>query len=332
MDCHSYDQTQPIHPNNYPYFVGVFDTVAALGSLAQATAFTVLYGLVAALVSFLISLLSKLPLIGPYLTFLRFEYIMVALVAIPVAIALSIYIGTHVKFDFKVPGYSLQERLRTFHFAAEWKHTFYDTDLNLNIPYAKHAISIDENRKDFVRVRWGVPDNRPARDEVGNLTFEQVWFAGNHTDIGGGYKENESRLSDTALKWMLACAHTIPNGIKYDRSVLRLHTDSRGLQHDEVKCGFGTISNFFGITWTYGARDLPKMKDSEFSNATMHRSVYERFDMGEIPDYDAMREYRPVTLANHLDFKDAYGKRGAKSNPQRPAVAIYIEDRLLPNL
>jgi Uncharacterized alpha/beta hydrolase domain (DUF2235) len=169
-------------------------------------------------------------------------------------------------------------------------------------------------------------------DEFNNLTFEQVWFPGNHADIGGGYPENESRLSDTTLKWMLACAYTIPNGIKYDRSVLRVHTDSAGIQHDEVKSGFGTIPNFFGITWPYGVRELPKMENSELSNAAMHRSVYERFDMDEVPDYDAMTEYRPITLAIHLDFKDAYGKPGAKSDPKRDSVAAYIEDRLPSNL
>jgi len=204
--------------------------------------------------------------------------------------------------------------------------------LNLNIPYAKHAISIDENRKDFARVKWGVPDGRPSRDKFNNLTFEQVWFAGNHADIGGGYPENESRLSDTTLKWMLACAYTIPNGMKYDRSVLRLHTDPAGIQHDEVKSGFGTIPNLFGITWNKAARELPRMQDNKFSNATMHRSVYERFDMAKVPDYDAMAEYRPSTLANHLDFKDAYESPGAKSDPARIAVAAYIEDRLPPNL
>ena len=88
--------------------------------------------------------------------------------------------------------------------------------------------------------------------------------------------EQESRLSDTSLKWMLACAYIIPNGIKYDRSVLRLHGDPAGIQHDEVKTGFATIPNFFGITWTYGTRELPKMQNSQFSDATMHRSVYER--------------------------------------------------------
>jgi len=54
--------------------------------------------------------------------------------------------------------------------------------------------------------------------------------------------------------------------------------------------------------------------------------------MNEVPDYDAMTEYRPTTLANHLDFKDAYGAPGAKSDPERDSVAAFIEERLPPNL
>jgi uncharacterized protein (DUF2235 family) len=332
MDSAAYDPQHPIHPNNYPYFVGAFDTVAALGSVAQSVKFLAIYAAVAAVAAWLISLIPNVPVIGPYLEFLEFRWVYLALVAVPAMAALAIYIWTHTKFDFNVPGYSAKEQRQTLHFTTEWKHTFYDTDLNINIRYAKHAISIDENRADFARVRWGVPDGRPSRDAAGNLTFEQVWLAGNHTDIGGGYKENESRLSDTALKWMLACAYTIPDGIKYDRSVMRLHPDAAGIQHDEVKSGFGTIANFFGITWTPGKRDLPKIPGTEISKATMHRSVYERFDLDAVPDYDAMRLYRPLTLENHLDFKDAYGKAGAKSNPDRPEAAAYIEDRLPPNL
>ena len=63
----------------------------------------------------------------------------------------------------------------------------------------------------------------------------------------------------------------------------------------------------------------------------MHRSVYERFDMDEVPDFDAMRQYRPVTLANHLDFKDAYENSVGKSNPQPASAAAYIVTKLLPD-
>lgn len=327
-ECASSNPANAERANVYPYFVSAFDTVAALGSLSQSVGASAVYAGMAALVSFVLSYALQLPLIGGYLGFLNFWPIYIVLLAVAITIALCIYIGTHTKFDFHVPGYSAWQQVQTFHFTVEWKHTFYDTDLNINIPYAKHAISIDENRRDFARVRWGVPDERPDRDEYNNLTFEQVWFPGNPTDVGGGYKENESRLSDAALKWILACAYIIPNGIRYDKSVLRLYPDSGGMQHDEVKSGFGAIPNFFGRTWTYGARELPKMDNKGVSDATMHRSVYERFDIDEVPQYDVMQEYRPGTLAIHVDFKDAYANPKGKSNPDRSAVAQYIEDRL----
>jgi len=57
---------------------------------------------------------------------------------------------------------------------------------------------------------------------IGNLYFEQVWFPGVHADIGGGYLENEARLSDIALGWMVAAASIIPDGLKHDGSVLKL--------------------------------------------------------------------------------------------------------------
>jgi hypothetical protein len=79
-------------------------------------------------------------------------------------------------------------------------------------------------------------------------------------------------------------------------------------------------------------RRLTISRKNSWSNATMHRSVYKRFDMDEVPDYDAMTEYRPITLPNHLDFKDAYGKPGSESDPERRFVAAYIEERLPPNL
>ena len=264
MDCRSFDPQCPIHANSYPYFVGAFDTVAAVGNLRTFVEFSALYAIGAMVTSWLVSLLTKVPFIGSYLGLLSFWHVFIFLFAAPIGIAACIYVWTHVKFDFRVPAYSLPQQLLTFHQIYDWKETN-DTDLNFNIPYAKHSISIDENRRAFARVNWGVEDGRPDRDNCGNLTFEQVWFPGNHADIGGGYPENESRLSDTALKWMLACAYTIPNGIKYDRNVLRLHTDSAGLRHDEVKSGFGAITNFFHISWPDGIRELPKIDDTDLA-------------------------------------------------------------------
>ena len=74
---------------------------------------------------------------------------------------------------------------------------FFDDKLRgKNIKFAYHAISIDEKRKKFPVSRWDETKERPPE-----LTIEQVWFPGVHSDVGGWYPEKG--LSDSALKWML---------------------------------------------------------------------------------------------------------------------------------
>jgi hypothetical protein len=139
--------------------------------------------------------------------------------------------------------------------------------------YAKHAISIDENRKDFARVGWAPTAAKlNKRDDAGNLYFEQVWFPGVHADIGGGYEENGSRLSENALAWMLAAASIIPGGLKHDDTVLRLHPDPGGPKHNEQK-----------YSWlAFGQRKLPS------AEAVMHKSVYSRYRAGPVVLFDTM--------------------------------------------
>jgi hypothetical protein len=53
-------------------------------------------------------------------------------------------------------------------------------------------MAIDERRIDFPVTRW-----------KGRENVAQVWFAGAHSDLGGGNKPDESGLSDIALRWMM---------------------------------------------------------------------------------------------------------------------------------
>ncbi|PAY03388.1 hypothetical protein CK489_39740 [Bradyrhizobium sp. UFLA03-84] len=38
-----------------------------------------------------------------------------------------------------------------------------------------------------------------------------MWFAGNHSDVGGSYPESETRLSDISLGWMAHAFQTFPD-------------------------------------------------------------------------------------------------------------------------
>jgi uncharacterized protein (DUF2235 family) len=73
---------------------------------------------------------------------------------------------------------------------------FYDTKLGDNVHIARHALAIDERREDFEPTLW---QPRPGLD------LKQVWFAGVHADIGGGYPSDDKGhlASDVPLKWML---------------------------------------------------------------------------------------------------------------------------------
>ena len=80
----------------------------------------------------------------------------------------------------------------------------------------------------------------PSREGGKFLWFKQLWFAGNHADIGGDYPENESRLSDMTMQWMLDEAQSLPNGLLTDRSVLLaalLGSDAVALARDLATAG-----------------------------------------------------------------------------------------------
>jgi Uncharacterized alpha/beta hydrolase domain (DUF2235) len=303
--CSSTDDGGLEKANVVPYFIGVFDTVAALGHRGLRP---LVFAIVLAspfIVSFAISLLSYLPnfpYLGGYfaeLTFWRVFYVVAPLMILAAA---AIALKNYLKWAPPLPGFGFWRRLRTLHL-AELKHRFYDTTLDVNVGYAKHAISIDENRKDFARVGWApTAEKQDKRDANGNLYFEQVWFPGVHADIGGGYEENESRLSDNALAWMLAAASIVPNGLKHDETVLRLHPNPAGPQHNEQK-----------NSWlAFGLRKLPG------AGAIMHKSVYARFGAGPVVLFDTTDKYRPANMNEHVDFLQYYDPEIRDPKPADP--------------
>lgn len=275
--------------NAYPYFIGAFDTVAALGHKYLGP---VLVVAVVAIVIGLLILGHALKAIFPW----------AALVAgllgdLAVVAAVATYLVNYFKIAPALPGYTFWDRLRTIHLAPP-KHKFYDTTLSPYVAYAKHAISIDENRADFARVPWSpVEAKQDARDDRGNLFFEQVWFPGVHADVGGGYLENEARLSDVALNWMVAGASLIPDGLKHDGSVLRLSPNPAGPQHNEQAGSFLKA----------GVRLLPVDRETQLSGSPMHKSVYARFSADQVLLFDRQAAYRPDNLRVHVDFQHAFG-------------------------
>jgi len=68
---------------------------------------------------------------------------------------------------------------------------------NPSISHIRHSVSIDEHRACFPSNPFEHPDDLPE-----NKSFKEIWFAGSHSDVGGGYPEAEDGLAKIALAWM----------------------------------------------------------------------------------------------------------------------------------
>lgn len=171
-------------PNVNPFFIGVFDTVASLGSYRVGA--LAIGGLLAVLA--IVSFVESLFLFAFWPTF-------AALIALSIIVAGIWYAIEHVQYAIDLEGYSFWQ---TVHFTAP-KMQFYDKHLDNAVWYARHAMSIDENRADFARVQWGSSKNSgPPRPDSYPDWLDQIWFAGVHSDIGGSYAENDSAVGHRA--------------------------------------------------------------------------------------------------------------------------------------
>jgi len=78
---------------------------------------------------------------------------------------------------------------------------------NPSVRTFRQAMSVDERRCMFRLKKWEQPQtfthNRFNQAGAEPQDIMQVWFAGVHADIGGGYPEKESSLSKYPLLWMI---------------------------------------------------------------------------------------------------------------------------------
>jgi len=90
--------------------------------------------------------------------------------------------------------------------------SFHDPKLSRYVLNAYHALAIDERRRPFRPMLWVQQDDAP------DLPLEQVWFAGVHSDVGGGYRD--VGLSEIPLLWMAEKARSCGLAFKPDHLVL----------------------------------------------------------------------------------------------------------------
>jgi len=95
-----------------------------------------------------------------------------------------------------------------------------------NVTHGRHALALHELRSIFAPVPW-------ERFCKTTQSLEQVWFAGAHADVGGGYED--STLSVIPLMWMAFEAEKL--GLSVSHQVL--HVDESGTDvHHEIRGAF----------------------------------------------------------------------------------------------
>jgi len=92
-----------------------------------------------------------------------------------------------------------------------WPLTMTDYALNAKVKRARHALALDDERDSFWPLLWDeVAEARrmlrmsdaERACEMDDPRLKQVWFAGMHSDVGGGYPDDS--LSYVSLRWMIA--------------------------------------------------------------------------------------------------------------------------------
>jgi len=95
------------------------------------------------------------------------------------------------------------------------------TGINASIKTLRHAVALDEHRVRFLPYLCE-PKNAPSTKGQLSEDVLEVWFAGAHSDVGGGAVTNDvpRSLSDITLRWMVKQVMTSTCGILFDKAAL----------------------------------------------------------------------------------------------------------------
>jgi len=274
-------------PNAAPFFIGVFDTVAALGANGiRRIGIVAMFAALAAIP--LAAVAALLTLAVPYGFWVNFGVLSLVMI-------LFVWWRMRRRARRSIENFPVEGQ--GSHHQISWRAENYDRSLSGHVMYARHAIAIDEARADFPRVEWGRDAVIRPKTSEKDEPLIQLWFAGNHSDIGGSYPEEESRLSDIALQWMIDETQAVPHKLLLDRSKLNIYPAADGILHCEIAAFRdkwlawvpGWAPEWLRQGWTEKLR-------KDCMGAPKHPSVRQRFELPAVLNRGKLSLYRPAAL------------------------------------
>ncbi len=143
---------------------------------------------------------------------------------------------------------------------ALYRSSFSNYCLSACVERARHALSLDDERQTFHPLMWN--EAKEKKDRI-----KQVWFAGVHGNVGGGYPKQGMSL--VALKWMMDEAFAAGlRFIAHDRTLFASHADV----HDKL---YDSRSGW-QVYYRYKPRNVHKICKDFGIAPKIHESVLDR--------------------------------------------------------
>jgi uncharacterized protein (DUF2235 family) len=216
----------------------------------------------------------------------------------------AILVDSQIKFNFvglwdTVAAYGLpaDELTRTWD-QYVWPISMEDRVPCSSIVKAFHALSLDDERQSFHPVLWteaGESQNSTST-HLDKERISQVWFAGVHSNVGGGYPDDS--LSYVSLGWMMQEAEK--RGLRFRHcasELIKAELSENGPINDSRK----GVSGYY----RYNPRKIARLIDDSYhevkiARPKIHESVFDRIASGS-------DRYAPIVLPGDYAVVKAAG-------------------------
>ncbi len=220
---------------------------------------------------------------------------------------------------------------------TSWTRNFRDNEIGRRIEYGFHAMAIDERRRSFSATAWVPRSTSAGEGSLAEPIVEQVWFAGAHANVGGGYKQ--TGLSDQALIWMISRVQD-KTKLEFENDYIAAHfwpcsacsayRSYRGWWVSSLLPYVRAIPK--ALKAAAGAGDTAPRADA-ILDGRVHWSVKERLGRLSLVDQDRYAKYAPKNLSGDVDYTERSATENNlialchanKDNKKREGCALYCK-------
>lgn len=231
--------------------------------------------------------------------------------------------GQYERHDVEIEFLGLWDTVAALGFPQIWlldsvvnffrRHEFYDLEPPNAVKNVLHAVAVDDERRTFWPLVW---DENAFRKD-GHI--EQVWFAGVHSNVGGGYPR--PGLANVTLDWMISRldGHALALHEKDPDRGLRLETAFREQVRDGVNPTGKLVDSRGGFArwYRYQPRPIVELCSGKLRDELprIHASVLERMQLrtrgyapGQLPpSFQVVESHDPDTLEVDLQAPESDG-------------------------